>query len=561
MKAPKRVVSPVGRGWGGGWIAGALVGLGVILGWAAGAGAFNIDTGVPDLRMRWDNTVKYSVGMRVEPRDDKLLANPNNDDGDRNFDQGSLIFNRFDLFSEFDVTYRGFGARASGAAWYDFVYNSSNDNNSPATSNRLDPRDHDEFPHGTERIHGGMAELLDAFVFGKVDLGNTTLSARAGQYALQWGESLFFGANGIAGGMSPVDVVKLLSSPNSQFKEFIRPTPQVSAQYVLTPALTVGAYYKLGWDKVRIPGIGSYFAAQDVVGPGGEQILTGAPFTFVRGDDMEPRNSGQGGVQVKFRPGWGLDLGLYAIRFHEMGPQVYVYLSPIDTPGGPVPVPDKYRLVYPEAVQAYGVSATKTFGKFNWAAEVSARRNMDLPSESPAIIEAFGVNASADNNDNPLYAVGNTLHAQINWLAGLGPSFIANEADFLGEIAWNRLLSVTDNEASLDPGTTRNAWGFRLVYEPKYRQVLPGLDLSVPAGFAYFPAGKSSVLTNFGPHKGGDMNIGLAGVYLDTWRFSLSYTHFYGPSGSFQDPATSTFTFKQSMADRDFVAFSVRRTF
>ena len=99
-----------------------------------------------------------------------------------------------------------------------------------------------------------------------------------------------------------------------------------------------------------------------------------------------------------------------------------------------------------------------------------------------------------------------------------------------------------------------------MVYEPTYRQVLPGLDLSVPVGFSYFPKGKSSVVSNFGPDKGGDMNIGLKASYLDVWRFSLNYTHFYGSEAGYLDEATHQ-NMKQSLADRDYVSFSIYRTF
>jgi len=65
--------------------------------------------------------------------------------------------------------------------------------------------------------------------FRSGSIGENRLAFRAGQYALQWGETLFFGANGIAGGQAPVDVIKALSVPGTQFKELIRPTEQLSA--------------------------------------------------------------------------------------------------------------------------------------------------------------------------------------------------------------------------------------------------------------------------------------------------------------------------------------------
>lgn len=79
------------------------------------AGAFEVDTGNEDLTVRWDNTIRANVSIRAEAQDKDILANPNYDDGDRNFDQGHM-FARVDLLSEFDVVWkRSVGFRVSAA--------------------------------------------------------------------------------------------------------------------------------------------------------------------------------------------------------------------------------------------------------------------------------------------------------------------------------------------------------------------------------------------------------------------------------------------------------------
>src|SRR5207248_7348274 len=87
-----------------------------------------------DLKIRWDNSFKYSAVWRLKGIDPTVAADTNLDDGDRNFHRG-LVSNRFDLLSEVDATYKNFGGRVSAAAWYDFVYNRHNDNDSPQTVN------------------------------------------------------------------------------------------------------------------------------------------------------------------------------------------------------------------------------------------------------------------------------------------------------------------------------------------------------------------------------------------------------------------------------------------
>lgn len=520
--------------------------------------AYRFNTGNSDLQIRWDNTVKYSVATRLQKQSDELIGSINQDDGDRAFSRG-LISNRFDLLSEMDVIYKQVGMRISGAAWYDSVYHDTNDNTSPSTSNVFSTR-YNEFTDDTKSLHGGDAELLDAFVFGRKGFGETAVSIRAGQFAMQWGESLFFGNNGIAGAMAPIDVVKALSVPNTQFKELIRPVPQISAQIQFGTALTAGLYYQLKWDNTRLPAVDSYFGNMDIVGEGSERLIVGAPIiptggpaAFFHASDMEADDSGQGGIQLRFPIG-AYDFGLYALRYHDKVPQIYLEND--------TAVPDfetgrigNYRLVYPENIDVYGASSTVTFGITNLAAEVSYRNNTPLVSDAQNV-----TGRRADNDDSPAYAVGKSLHAQISTLTSFGPSFIANEATLLGEIAWNKRLAITDNSEALDPHTTKDAWGLRVLYEPAYRQVWPGVDITVPVGGSYFPRGASSVVGSFGPNEGGDISIGITASYLDVWRFRINYTHYYGSSDTLLDE-NNYFTFKQTYSDRDFIAFSVYRTF
>lgn len=528
--------------------------------WPAMAGAEQIDTGIPDLKIRWDNTIKYSAAFRTEGRDSRLTGAANYDDGDRNFGRG-LISNRVDLLSEFDLSYQGYGFRVSGAGWYDTVYNRSTDNDSAGAVNSLNSSG--RFNNDTRRLHGRQVELLDAFVFGKTDIDDTTLSGRAGRHALVWGESLFFGENGIAGGQSPIDVVKALSVPNTPFKELIRPVNQLSSQWQVAPTLSFGAYYQLEWRKTRLPGAGSYFSTSDNLDVGGERILAGAaPFpgaatpAFYRAGDLKPRDGGQGGIQVKFQlPGDDTDFGLYATRFHAKDPNVYLYPGSGYNPAtGSI---GSYRLVYHEGILAFGGSFSKSIGDINLAGEVSYRDNAPLTS-LPQVV----TRANADNRDNALYAIGRTAHAQVSVLYTVPPNLIAEESSLVGEIAWNTRLAVTKNREALDPEARVSAVGLRMVYEPTYRQVLPGLDIGVPIGFGYNPNGKSQAVQSFngGVSSAGDISVGVNANYLDVWRLGVNYTHYIGAAGAFRYDSNAR-TYKQSLADRDFISVSARRTF
>jgi len=524
---------------------------------AGAATAAEISTENPDVSVRWDNTLKYSAAWRVENQDPLLLRNPNLDDGDRNFSKG-LISNRADLFSEFDVVHRKrHGLRVSGAAWYDSVYNRANDN--PGFAGGAFPNHvstaYNQFTDATRKVHGRQAELLDAFAFTGLDLGDTKLNIRAGQHTVLWGESLFFGANAIAGGMAPVDVVKLLSVPGTQFKEAIRPVPQVSAQWQLNPAVSVGAYYQFKFEPSRLPAVGSYFSGTDTLPEGAERILLGPVASAPRLADKTPGDSGQGGLQLRWSTE-AADFGLYAIRFHEKVPQLVPNL-------GPGFVPRSYQLVYPAKITALGASASRTFGSLNLAVEASVRRNQDLASTKSADVgPAFGRPVTNDTYSNAAFAVGKTAHVNVSGLWTLPETALYRDASLVFEVAWNRVLSITKNASAVDPNSTRDAASMRFRFEPVYRQVMPGLDIGVPIGVGYTPKGSRSRALGIAlpPENGGDATVGLNATYLQVWNVSVAYTHFFGSAGPLLNN-TNNFTFQQYLKDRNFVSLSVQRTF
>jgi hypothetical protein len=522
------------------------------------ANAFEIDTGSTDWKVRWDNTFKYSAAFRVQERSNSLLSDINADDGDRNFDTG-LTSNRFDLLSEMDIMYRNFGARVSGAAWFDQVYNVRNANNSPATVNSYPFVPHDEFTDDTRDLMGREVELLDAFIFGKGELGNVPASFRLGRHTLLWGESLFFATNGISYGQAPLDLIKLLGVPSTQAKELFMPVGQFSAQVQPSDNLSIATFAQFESRRTRIPAAGSYFSTTDILDEGGERILLGpnpGPALF-RGPDTYADDLGTWGLATRYKPkAFDVELGLYYYQFHDRMPQVY--LQPGIAPDGTIIDPTvinlargqvgEYYLVYPENVQLIGTSFSTQVGDVSLGGEMSGRFNTPLVSTPQTVLPGL----KADNDDHPLYAVGNTLHANLSAIYLLRTTRFWQGGNVFAEIGWNYLMETTKNSDALDPTRDRQAFGFRGVFEPAYYQVLSGVDLTVPIGLGYNPKGKSSVDPIFnggGADKGGDWNVGIKVTYLQTWYAGLTYTSYFG------DEKT------QKLADRDFISCFIQRTF
>jgi hypothetical protein len=539
--------------------------------------AMELDTGNPDWSVRFDNTVKASTKIRTESADPALkdsfrLVVPgvsasafpqalNFNAGDQNFQKRGFVSERVDLLSEFDAVFRkDFGARISAAAWYDHaLHQNTHADNDPT----IGQTPYNEFPARTRRIAGGDGEILDAFVFGGWRLDNgMKVTGRLGQHALQWGETLFYGDNGIARAQGPIDIDKLLASPNAQFKEFIRPVPQVSGQLQVTPNVAVGAYYQFRWEEDRLPPSGSYFSTANIPWGASQPEFVGIPGVgnFVLGarGDQQAKNSGQFGVQLKWRVD-ETDLGFYYARYHDKDGQLYGQINPLAPPSPFGTQPGNWYYVFPEDIKTFGASASHSFGDFNVAAEGSVRDNMPLRSGN--MLYGF-----FPGQPQPRFATGRTAHLNLSTLATFGPSFIARESSLVAEIAWNRVLHTNDPDKELDQGRTRDASAMQLVFTPSYRQVSSGLDLSVPIGLRYSLSGSSSV-TAWDSKGNGSATIGLEGNYLQTWQFAMTYTHYIGKAVPFVDysPAltggTPIFGHGNSLADRNYLAFSVRRTF
>jgi hypothetical protein len=537
------------------------------------ARAIDFDTGNPAFTVRWDNTLKYSVLDRVGSPNAVDLANANTDDGDRNLARG-IASNRIDGLSEFDLKWLNYGFTASADGWYDTKYNTSNSNNSPLTSNNLSVP-YNRFTVATRDIEGRYLELGNAFIYGRNVIGNTPVNWRVGRYTLIWGESLLFPDNGVAYGQSPVDAIKIASVPNTQAKELFLPTTQASAQVTLTDKVSVEAFSKFEWRETRIPAAGSYFSAFDAVGQGAERIFFLPPGTpnlafpgggyAIRGSDMRGSGLGQFGVALKFRPTTNWDLGLYAERYNDTSPQLYFgplnFAAPF-TPAafGGTPVMGSYREVYPEGVQLYGMSASTTLGNWNVAGETSIRHNSPLVSS--VILDARDA-AVADNSNNPAYAIGNTLHAQLSTIY-IGPaSPLYQGITALGEIAGVRVLDIYKNPTNFDQSRSRSALGARIVLQPQYYQVLSGVDLTVPIGLGWNFDGRSPTETFFngsGADHGGDLSVGLVGTWRNLWIATLNYTNYFGK-------AVQTFNqngpdyIMNPLIDRNFVSLSIQRTF
>lgn len=517
-----------------------------------------------DWQVRWDNTVRYSAGYRLKSPSDTLI-NPvseraNSDDGDRNFKRG-LVSNRVDLLSEFDMQKDGYGLRLSGAAWYDEVYNRSNDHDSAISANRSSGA-YNEFSSGTRDIAGRRAEMLDWFVFGHDDIADKKLSYRLGQHSLVWGTSMFFGMNGIAKGMAPVDVYKL-SIPGTQAKETTIPVPQLSSTLQLTDDTSVEAYVQFKYRASRLHPSGSFLSSTDMLGDGAERMYIGNPTTtrcegppppvvtnncyllFNGVDEGERRNNF--GFALNTRSDWlNADLGFYAISYRDTS--LLIQTNTASNPQG------TYKLFVPtEPIRAYGFSVAKLLGSTNVGLEMSVRDNQPLAAKEGAI-------TGADTS----YVTGRTEHMNLSWTQLGGKSGFWDAYSLVGELATSHVRSIDDtrttvtgryaigtDKANYDKRSTST--GMRVIFTPTWYQAVSGLDVSLPINLGWSIRGNSMIDTSFpfggSPDRSGELILGVTTVYLNKWTANLSWINYLGKTGS------------QPMLDRDYLRFSLQTSF
>jgi hypothetical protein len=324
--------------------------------------------------VRWDNTARVNLGMRTEKRNDLIGNNQLYDEGTYSFDRGDLVTGRVDWFTELDISYqKRFGGRISAQAWYDAAYGTDGRSN-PLFAPIASYADNKYTDYTRDLYRGFDAEFLDAFVFGRFDLGETPLTVKLGRHTLYWGESLFVNGNlnSIAYAQNPLDLQKGFATPGAEAKELFRPLAQLSAQAAVTDELTLMAQVYFEWDSFRYPEGGTFLGPVDFAFRGPQRQFLGPALGFAaNGGNIDPDNVGDWGVGARWSPQW-LDgtMGLYYRNYTDKLPQTL--LTKIG------PGTSQYNLVYADGISLYGLSLAKNIGGVSVGAELSYRSNTPL---------------------------------------------------------------------------------------------------------------------------------------------------------------------------------------
>lgn len=584
-------------------IAAALTGMAT-----TGAQAFSVNTGNSDLEMRWDNQVRYNLGMRMEKPNSDFANTSGHDESETRFGRGDIVTNRLNLLTELDLIYKGrYGLRLSGAAWHEMAYSDRAHTNPaldgafpiPPTSNSGPGAKYSDY---TQRyLTGSSGELIDAFVFGQFELGSTTLSAKLGRHNVYWGEALFTIADGVSAGQGPLDLIKASTSTGAvEAKELYMPINQLSAQWTLSSEIALMAQYQFDWKPYRLVPGGTYFAGSDGSGdPEGNDPLCSS--TKVGGGCIKSLRSimpggkgGDYGLALRWSPESmaGTTLGLYYRKYDEKLPWSVTQLQGYN-PGNPANL--GVRLSYARDTEMLGISMNRDLGGVSVGAELSHRKNTALNSvagffvgsagDTPASLAYFGSSAANMSlAQTPGYSLvegarGDTWHALVNGVWLLPQTRLWDSGTVQGELAYQRLDKVTKNAnvfysedyacrfgylpGGIAPGArgkkdgcaTKDSLALNLSFAPEWAQVLPGLNLKMPTSLSYGAMGNSPTLGGAaqGAYK---WSIGLTGTYRTIYEMGMAYTDSYadyqtqlGTSGNSSVPGTSVLSTKNGSAE------------
>ncbi|MBK7903536.1 MAG: DUF1302 domain-containing protein [Proteobacteria bacterium] len=376
-------------------------------------------------------------GTAVGPRDG-LAGNHAAGDGNLNYAKNDRFSTPFKVTTDLEYKNGRFGALLRAKYWYDQALNQENvlvgsqANDFNGVRPRLgpipgytictaatppgaaclpvSPPGQNLWPKGKLSDRGFEAEqqfenvlLLDAYVYGSFDVGNSDLQLRLGNQVINWGESIFIqGVNQI----NPIDVPAARRA-GAELKEILLPVWAVYANWGLDFG-SIEAFYQLQWNNTSVDGCGTYFTATStlisanpgacnsitvvggqlgniapgtaspIVGQLGSQpFQQGAAGTYVpaiRG--REASDSGQFGLAFRF-PVEKIDteIGLYAMNIHSRLP---VAASVTGTNWKDLPAAQQ------AALTAAGLIGTDAYGNY-WT---SSRLRSLMPG-AEAAIEGF----------------------------------------------------------------------------------------------------------------------------------------------------------------------------
>ncbi|MCB1678408.1 MAG: DUF1302 family protein [Halioglobus sp.] len=492
---------------------------------AAAAPSQALEFQFDEWRLNVDTTLGYSAQWRTESRDDFLENSVNANDGNNNFDSGSLTSSKANMILEVGGDRGGFSFFIRGDAIYDYVYADSSSDLSRRNYRTYNggifaggDLQRGEYPDRTIDKQGKRLRLLDAFIIQNFPLGDMYGSLKVGRQIISWGGSLFY--PGINGLQNPNDAAAALA-PGVEAKEIFLPTTAVDFKMNLTDQISAEAYVKLEWKETLQAGVGSYLSTSDFTGPGAQSILLGPLGAGQAGGQDSPgKPAEQWGTALRymFDSGWNTELA-YA-RSHANIPGAFIF---IDLAG-----PNSFaKEFYQEDIPSWNFSVSGNIGEAEVYADIFYSDDMPFVDLTPTIVVGASggpglVQANVTTGDYWQVTAGmSDLYTAFKWLS---PSIALNaEIIYQGNDVGKSRLQGTPYVV------TDDAWGYQFALTPRYFNVIQGMDGTLSLAFRHDVKGygNSIALGNGLEEDQKKASITATGNYLGRWEFKATYAWFW----------------------------------
>lgn len=364
-------------------------------------------------------TSQFSVGAswRLKDADPRFIGAPNGgqgattttDDGNLNFLQGDTYTKSVKGLHDILLQKDNYGFFTRVKYWYDKeLKDESRPHGNSANAYQANTPLSDEGFSDYAKFSG--FEILDAYFFANLNIGEMPVDIRIGRQVINWGESTF-----IQGGLNstnPFDV-SALRRPGAELKEGLLPVGMAYFNAGVTDTLTIEGFYQYEWEKTQIDGCGTYFSATDFAADGCNAITVGgipdaqayAGGVYAkRQADGEPDDGGQYGIALRYYAAElnDTEFGLYHMNIHSRLPLINaIRTQTLSVPGvTAVFIPEAqdptggqlaalnpgYRIVFPEDLKYYGASFATNVAGVALSGEVSYKPDTPIQINGPEIL-------------------------------------------------------------------------------------------------------------------------------------------------------------------------------
>ncbi|MGB0203498.1 MAG: DUF1302 domain-containing protein [Neptuniibacter sp.] len=414
-----------------------------------------IEFNLGEIEGRFDSQISVGASWRMDDPKSSLISSVNGgtsagsgsyDDGNQNFSEGSTFTQIVKGVHDLELRKDNVGFFGRVKYWYDAELEDGNraHGHSPnlyVPDAELEDADFNDF----SKFSG--FEVLDAYFFAGIDLGEKPLDMRIGRQVVNWGESTF--VQGGLNSINPFDV-NAFRRPGAEVKEGLLPVNMAFASFGVTDNLSIEGFYQIEWEPTAIDGCGTYFSNIDFVAEGcngiriplpltDQQYYTPAIATGAIGFDpviyrnadgrREADDDGQFGFSARYFAENlnNTEFGVYFAKYHSRLPVTSAVNTQTDIAtfgatataagnaaaaavlggGGTAAqaaaaaaqagqlagistlVDTTYFTSYPEDIEMIGLSFNTNIGEVAWSGEISHKRDVPIQINGPLLVAAI----------------------------------------------------------------------------------------------------------------------------------------------------------------------------